>query len=323
MKTTMTPLNLDVEINNSEFPVIVKFTQPDIQEFVNWYNRNKEFIDEQLHDKGAVLLRGVNIDSVEGFEKVMDSISSRFMAYVDGNSPRTKLTSKVYTSTEYDPNYSITLHNELSYTAQWPSRIFFCCTIPAATGGETPIADCRKIFKNMNPELVARIEKHGIKYIRNLNGGKGLGPSWQDTFETTDKALVEKFCRESRSEIFWKKDGGLKVVQSSRGIIAHERTGEKVWFNQIDQFHPSHLNKEVYETLMMMYQNEEDLPMYVTFGDGSKVTEDMVKEIRTTVDQHAVKFPWQKGDLLVLDNVLTSHGRMPYSGNRKVLVSMA
>jgi hypothetical protein len=139
-----------------------------IKDFVHWYNSNKGELQKKLDQHGAILFRGIDISSITDFETVMEDISSKFMAYVDGNSPRTKLTSKVYTSTEYDKNHSITLHNELSYSYKWPSKIFFCCLIPAAAGGETPIADCRRVLENMDASLVAEIEKKGIVYIRNL-----------------------------------------------------------------------------------------------------------------------------------------------------------
>ncbi len=313
------------EIRKDTFPAIAQFeAHTPIQSFIDWYHDNEPMLQEMLLHTGAILFRGIAIDSVETFETVMDAISSRFMAYVDGNSPRTKLTSKVYTSTEYDSTQSITLHNELSYSYQWPAKIFFCCTIPAAVGGETPIADCRKIVQQMNPALVAEIEAKGILYIRNLNGGQGFGPSWQDTFETTDKKVVEQFCANAGVQFQWKPDGGLKLTQPSKGIIPHPVTGEKVWFNQIDQFHPSHLQPEIYETLMMIYENNEsELPMYVSFGDGSPISEATVKEILRVSDAVAVANPWQKGDLIMLDNVLTAHGRRPFKGDRKVLVSMS
>lgn len=310
---------------DSRFPLIKLMDgKISVQQFIVWYQDNKKVLEDQLLQTGALLFRGVDISDVDRFETVMDAISSKFMAYVDGNSPRTKLSSKVYTSTEYDPAQPITMHNELSYSYKWPAKIFFCCTIPAESGGETPIADCRKVLAAMNPDLVAEIERKKILYIRNLNGGPGLGPSWQDTFETTSRAEVEAFCKEAAVAFQWKADGGLKLLQPSEGIVRHPVTGEKVWFNQIDQFHPSHLNQEMYETLMLMYNNQEDeLPMYVSFGDGTKITKAVVEEVTTVMKKTAVAEPWQKGDLLMLDNVLTCHGRAPFKGNRKVLVSMS
>ena len=296
----------------------------DIQEFIEWYKANQGEMQEKLLQHGAILFRGIDISSITAFEEVMDNISSKFMAYVDGNSPRTKLTSKVYTSTEYDKDHSITLHNELSYSYRWPAKIFFCCLVPSPVGGETPIADCRQVVKSMDQGLVKEIEEKGIKYIRNLNNiGAGFGPSWQDTFETESRSEVEDFCSKAKVQCVWKEDGSVKLIQPSKGIISHPVTGEKVWFNQIDQFHPSHLEKEIYETLMMMYNDEEELPMYVSFGDGTKITEDMIKEIRETMDKESIARTWEQGDLLMLDNVLVAHGRKPYDGDRKILVSMS
>jgi hypothetical protein len=316
-----------IDINKTvrtDFPKIFHFDNMDVPEFISWYHDNLKQIEDDLLQTGAILFRGINIDELTVFEQVMDPISKKFLSYIDGNSPRTKLSAKVYTSTEYDPNYFITLHNELSYSAKWPSKIFFCCLIPAPSGGETPIADCRRVLRHMEPALVQKIKTKKIKYQRNLHGGKGFGPSWQDTFETKDKNLVEQYCRQGFIQYEWKSDGGIKLIHVREGIIKHPVSGEEVWFNQIDQFHPSHFDQEIYETLMLMYGNDEtQLPTYVTFGDDTPISTEVVKEIRKTVDGETMKTPWQKGDLLLLDNVLTSHGRMPYKGNRRIVVSMS
>jgi hypothetical protein len=305
-------------------PSIWSFDHTGIDDLISWYKGNQPFIDETLLSCGGILLRGVGITDLEKFEKVIHGISQRFMDYTDGNSPRTRLSSNVFTSTEFDRRASITLHNELSYSSRYPGRIYFCCIRPAASGGKTPIADCRRILEKMSAELVKKIEDTGIRYIRNLHGGMGLGPSWQYTFQTTDRREVEEFCRQGDTEFEWKEDGGIRLIQKRRGIISHPVSGEKVWFSQIDQFHPFHLEPDQYEALMASYEdNEEDLPMYVTFGDGSKIANDTIRHIMDTVHEQSCCFSWRAGDLLILDNILVSHGRRPYEGDRKVLVAMS
>lgn len=83
-------------------------------------------------------------------------------------------------------------------------------------------------------------------------------------------------------------------------------------------------HSEIHQMLMMLYdQDEEELPMFVKFGDGSPVSSEVVAHLRQTVDGQARKSPWQQGDLLLVGNVLVCHGRMPYSGERKVWVALA
>ncbi|MEZ2338345.1 TauD/TfdA family dioxygenase [Mucilaginibacter sp. RCC_168] len=315
--------NGDVRIHADKFPVVIEFTAPvKIEDFFQWYQGSIEAVNSNLLTRGAVLFRGIKINTASDFEKLTNFINPTPFDYVDGNSPRTKLTSKVYTSTEYDSSLPITLHNELSYASKWPSRLMFCCIVAAQAGGETPIADSREIFLNMDKRLIKEIEEKKIKYIRNLHGGRGLGPSWQSTFETNEMADVERHCRENDISYQWTRGGGIKLIQLRDGIIQHSISGEKVWFNQIDQFHPLHLSAEIYESLLSIYRKEEDLPTYVCFGDDTEITRDMIEEITSTIRTLAVVSPWSEGDLLFLDNVLVCHGRRPYKGNRKILVSM-
>lgn len=305
-------------------PLVRQFGGIGVDDLIGWYRENTASIDEDLLEVGGVLLRGADITNLEKFETVINSISTKFLDYRDGNSPRTKLSSSVYTSTEFDQRSFITLHNELSYSNRYPSRIFFCCIRPAASGGETPIADCRRVLMGIDPGLVARIERDGIRYIRNLHGGIGLGPSWQYTFQTTERSVVEQFCSAGDTQFEWKADGGIRLIQQRPGIVSHPVTGQKVWFSQIDQFHPFHLEHDQYELLMSNYEGEEeDMPMYVTFGDKGKIPNDMITHIGEVVKREARIFSWKSGDLLVLDNILVSHGRNPYEGERKVLVAMA
>lgn len=304
-------------------PLVIKVDNLSPDQFVSWYIARKAEFEKRLEENGAIKFTGVQIDSIDRFQAIVDAISSKFLNYIDGNSPRTKLSGHVYTSTEYDSSQKITMHNELSYSAKWPNKLFFSCLQPAETGGETLLADSRAILRSMDKTIVAAIEEKGVLYIRNLHGGQGMGPSWQETFETEDRAQLESYCNDYNIEYAWTGNNNLRLLQRSRGVIGHRKNKDKLWFNQIDQFHPCHLGEEILEAMTMMYDSPDDFPMYVRFGDGQEIGEELVRQILDTIETVTIAPAWNKNELLIVDNELVSHGRNAFSGPRKVLVAMS
>ena len=302
-----------------------KNNQDPLQALISHFLSEKDFYQKRLNTDGAILFRDYEIDDGEKLSRFVKEVSNQDPHnYIDGNSPRTKISSGVYTSTEYPPEYQISQHSELSYCYSWPTKIFFCCMSPSEDGGETPLARNDHILSSMPPEIVSNFEKHHVKYIRNLHSGKGLGKSWQQTFETENKKVVEDFCEENRISWKWKDDGGLTVIQLRPATIFHPVTKAKVWFNQADQFHPFTLPEEEYLTLSSLFEgNEEELPQFACYGNSMPIEINHLKVIKDITENHLQVFEWKKGDLLLVDNILMSHGRMPYSGSRKILVSMS
>src|SRR5262249_1097635 len=136
--------------------------------------------------------------------------------------------------------------------------------------------------------------------------------------------VVEKFCRDTSVDIEWKADGGLRLRNTFSAVITHSRTGEQVWFNQAPQFHPSDYPKEIYESLLGSYQGREaEFPQNACFGDDSPIAASVLHHIRETMFAEAAVFGWREGDVMILDNVLACHGRMPFSGQRKILLAMS
>jgi len=290
---------------------------------LSYLQDNKDLINKYLLTTGAILFRGFEINDRDDLLQVKQLFAgaSNF-DYVDGNSPRTKLSADVYTSTEYPKEFRISMHSELSYSNRWPGILFFFCKTPAEEGGETPLVDCRKILQQLDPELVDKFEKYGVKYTRYLSGTKGMGKTWMDTFETYDKQELEKYCRANDMEYSW-EGNNLCLSQQGPGVAKHPVTQEKVWFNQANQFHPSGLPEDVYRGLKLIHsKNRHRFPQYAFFGNGEEIPEKYLWEITETHFEHAVKFQWENGDVLMLDNMLMAHGRMPFKGERKILVSM-
>ena len=273
-----------------------------------------------LTDARALVFRGFGLTPAE-FEQVIDLLLPGRLAYVHGNSPRTKVGDNVYTSTEYPPEYTISMHNELSYAAQWPARLLFYCQQAPRSGGATPVVDGTRWLAALRDEVRTAFAK-GVRYQQNLHGGAGLGKSWQATFETDSKDEVEAFLDEAGADWEWRAGDALRVRQHRPATINHPVTGAEVWFNQADQWHVAGLGDETAAALATIMP-EDELPQSVTFADGSPIPAEYVEHVRDCGLSSAVDVDWHQGDLLLIDNVAVGHGRRPFTGPRRVLVAMS
>lgn len=275
---------------------------------------------EALERSGGVLLRGFEPAGAEGFRRFAASFGHALLHYEFASTPRSKVDAGVYTSTEYPAHQTIPLHNEQAYTQHWPMKIWFYCDLPSETGGETPIADSRAIHRRLPAGLVDRFTAKGLMYVRNF--GNGLDLPWQRVFNTEDRGEVERYCRQQGIAWEWKADGQLRTREVCQAVARHPRSGEAVWFNQAHLFHVSALEEVVRESLLDAV-GEQDLPRNVYYGDGSPIEGSALEEIRGVLDDLELVFNWQRGDVLMLDNMLFAHGRKPYTGKRRVIVAMA
>jgi alpha-ketoglutarate-dependent taurine dioxygenase len=282
--------------------------RPDQSDQLDQCLAQKIELHAKLLETGALLFRGFAGLHPLAFAKFAEEFSGRpVQSYAGGASARRKIVDGVYTSTEYPKTLELSLHNELSYSHRWPRLLFFTCTTAPQEGGETPIADSRRLLKRIAPQVVSEFSKKQIRYIRRLPSGTNDGYSWEEAFETGDRAVVETYCAEGNVHFYWKDNGSLELWQTRSATAIHPLTGDKVWFNQADGFH-SGGNK----------QSRLD----AVFGDSTKIGEDALAEIRHAMAVETTLIKWQAGDILVLDNVLTAHGRRPFTGPRSILLTM-
>jgi hypothetical protein len=277
-------------------------------------------VDAMLVENKALVFRGFQVPS-DGLDPVLDRLMSNRLAYVHGNSPRTKVGDNVYTSTEYPAEYTISMHNELSYAQRWPSRLAFFCAQAAQTGGATPVVDGWRWLASLD-EKVRTAFAGGVCYTQNLHSGYGLGKSWQDTFETDSRDDVEQYLAGTDASWEWLRDDGLRVRQVRPATVRHPVTGTEVWFNQADQWHPASLGDDAAAELAQVLPADE-MPQSVTFADGTPIPPEYVIQVRDRGLEEAVDVDWHEGDLLLIDNVLVGHGRRPFTGKRKILVAMS
>lgn len=314
---------MQTEIVNKQddFFCIIREGWKDADDFIKWFGEEKKSIQNLLQIHGVIRFEQTRLKSETDFQNFAHVHNQDAGDYVDGNSPRTKLSSNIYSSTEYPAQAFISLHNELSYSTYVPEQLFFYCLIPASTGGETTILDGAAFLDQLDPAVMGDFLDRQIKYTRNLHGGQGMGLSWQETFETKDKSTVEKFCAEQEIQLTWKADGGLRLQQVRPTTLLHPRTQKRVWFNQADQFHPTNNAADVYEALCMIYE-KEDFPLYVTYKNGDEIPGSILDHVRQTSRQNMIAIPWEQEALMLVDNFSALHGRNPYTGERRTLLSI-
>jgi alpha-ketoglutarate-dependent taurine dioxygenase len=289
-------------------------------DLAGWVEGNRESVERQLLAHGAILFRGFRVKKPASFQNVIKSLSGELLEYTYRSTPRHQVEGRVYTSTEYPASESIPLHNEMAYTRSWPMKVWFCCLQAARQGGETPIADSRKVLQRIPAGIRKRFAEKRVMYVRNYD--EGLDLRWQEVFQTDSRCEVEQYCKDSGIDYEWKANDGLRTRQVCQSLATHPLTKEEVWFNQAHLFHITSLPETVRAGLLANFK-QEDLPRNTYYGDGSPIEEGALDEIREAFRQEARVFGWEEGDVLLVDNMLTSHGRNPYQGPRQVIVGMA
>jgi alpha-ketoglutarate-dependent taurine dioxygenase len=285
-----------------------------------WAAANRAGLDEMLLEHRALLFRGFPVGSANEFQQFVRATSSGpLLEYKDRSTPRYEVQNGIYVSTIYPCEQRIHPHNEGTYWKTWPLKIAFCCLRAAARGGETPIADVRGVYERIDPDIRALFAARQVMYVRNYHPRLGL--SWQETFQTQDPADVEAYGRQNDIGIEWSANGQLRTRQVRPAIRQRPVTGEPVWFNHAAFFHVTSLDPIVQEALIGSY-GIEGLPLNTYFGDGSPIDAEIVAHLRAAYAAELQIFPWENGDVLLLDNMSMAHAREPYSGERQVIVAM-
>ncbi len=287
-------------------------------DLAEWAAASRDHIEQALHRHGAVLFRGFALSSAIDFERVVAAIYHRIFAEY-GDLPREGISGNIYTSTPYPEDKSILYHNEGSHMSRFPSRISFFCLLAALEGGCSPIVDCRQVYRQLDPEIRDRFTRLGLMYVRNFSDG--LDVSWQRFFQTEERAVVEATGRQQGFQCEWVSDNHLRVRQRCRGVVRHPRTGEMSFFNQVQLHHVHCLDPEVRASLLSIFRHD-DFPRHVYYGDGTPIEDAVMDHIGGVYEANAVRFSWRPGDIVMLDNLITAHGRDSFKGPRKIVVAL-
>jgi len=304
-----------------------------------WMAGNQEHIIAALHAHGALVIRGfTRLSTPRDFETVISEVFPHLRGYVGGSSPRTQLEGRIMTATETPPDWSIPLHQEMAYTAGGPHRIAFLCLEPAREGGLSLLGDMAIALDVIPAAVVTEFESRKLRLRRVLPSREsaaakaGIKKNWQEVFGTEDRKKVDAVAAERGWDCDWLDGVTLRLTQELMPATRkHPVTGRKVWHNQAHFFAPAcmidwaardHRDTDEQE-LREVYAAQPGLVDNVVFGDGEPVPGEMALSVSDALRSLERGVTLDRGDLLLIDNILMAHGRSPFTGERRLLVALA
>jgi len=296
-----------------------------------WFAEHHGALEAMLPTFGGVVLRGFAVPDTAAFNVLLAGYETDPHGYSGGLTPRKNIAGKVFEASRVPPDQKIILHQEMGYLPAYPKMVVFYCLAPAKTGGCTTIGDMRRFQAQIPAALLREVRERGVLYRRNY---RAPGPEpdpikalfrreWTEVLQVETAAQAEAACAAVGCEAVWEDDGSLSMRYRSPGFVRHPVTGEDVWFAQVQGMHFNAARLEDnYAELVAAFPRGRPRPVEILFGDGAEIPDELVTPLYPILDGLAVNLPYERGDIMLLDNIYTAHGREPYTGHRDVQVGL-
>jgi alpha-ketoglutarate-dependent taurine dioxygenase len=191
-------------------------------------------------------------------------------------------------------------HCEQANSPFRPDAIWFCCTRPAAEGGETLFWDGVGLWERMTPELKAVFEGKRLRFF-------------------------QKYPPE-RWKLFLGEGAGLADVRRAldgvEGVSYFIGEGEAVYLEYVCP--------AVVETRYgarkafannLLSERKNTLGKLMTFSDGTAISDAAIEALEAQMNELTERIAWQAGDLMMLDNTRFLHGRNAFTDPKREVYS--
>jgi hypothetical protein len=304
------------------FPLVLKCETPGttLEDAVAWVDQHRESLVEKATDHGAILFRGLPLDTPQDCDAFVTAFGIKNFPYIESlsNAVRVNFTERIFSANEAPPEITIFFHHEMAQTPIYPKKLFFFCMQPAEEGGETPLCRSDVLFEKLAercPKFARDCDEKGLRYSNVMpaeNDPKsGMGRSWKSTLRAETREDAERRLKELGYDWEWMPDGSLRATTPVLPAVFEVSPGRKSFFNQL------------IAAFKGWKDDRNDPTKAIRFGDGSQLDREAVNIATELAYELAFDLPWQKGDAVLVDNMLAMHGRRTFRGTRKVLASLA
>jgi hypothetical protein len=288
---------------------------------MEWLQRSRQSLRGTLRRGGAVLLRGLPVESPAEVAAVREAISGQPASPREPFAGRDYLGHGVYSDVHWPPDRMLCPQHEQSYRLEFPQLVLLACLRPAETGGEALLADGREVLARLPAPLAGRLHHHGWIMIRNFRDRFGV--PWREAFDVADRDSLEAKLSQELIRYRWGGDGSLWTARRRSAVVHHPVDGRPCWFNHAAFFNEWGLSLDPAEREVLHEAfGPSGLTLNTRIGNGEPFTPDEVAAIEKVYDELSVPVGLGRGDLLLLDNIAVAHGRRPYTGEREVAVAM-
>lgn len=216
---------------SAPFPLALKLSDarnvPQSVEAIRKFVESGELQRLTRHHGGAILIRGLPLETPDDYSKVAHAFGFRPHVEVGRPPLRTVLAPNVKTANEGPPELPIWPHNEYGWSTINPAWLTFSALKIPSEGGATPITSSIYIAHQLSrlaPQFLSDLRTKGAKYTYRYtvnplvsNTGTSIRGAYGQnvTDEDDDTVARDKFEVEVRrhSDRFeWHEDGSLSVT---------------------------------------------------------------------------------------------------------------
>lgn len=320
-----------------------------------WLSENARAVNGYMSTHGAVYLKGWDlVKDAEGFREAyealgldpcrdpLDAVSARPM--VDKKSAVYEAVNK-----ESRANFYIGMHNEFVGTRA-PRAAMFVCFKQADEGGEFMVADGRRVFRDLDADLLDRLYGRSIRYsvmelpffsfLDGLPERVEVGPlevPVRDAASSVVRGVVSAAINAKVDfdvTMQWLDDDAASAYDSNAKtlqarapvqppVVLHPATGEPTWFCNVHS-HSSALRKKreaIYGEEKFTDGASQINKSDMYYGDDGAIAAADLDAMDELTKRHTVSLRMAPGDAVLLDNYQTMHGRNVFKGTRKHAVS--
>lgn len=292
----------------------------EVDDVTRWLERAAaaDAVRATLDADGVLLLRGGTPLGVDGLARARDLLGLTAMRPTDDVAPRDDLGAEVLGAPHWPGDREMCPHHEGGSSLVAPSVVLVTALTVAPTGGETVVADTADALERLPESVRAPLSDDGWLSVRTYRPFFGVG--WAEAFGTDDPVEVEERVAALGWEAEWTRDGALRTAGRRPAVVEHPRTRRPCWWGQLTFCNQWALDDAERDLLLSSF-GADALPFNTSYGSGAALRRDEFDAALAAYAPSSRTVHWQPGDLLVIDNIRTAHGRRPHSGERSMAVA--